>query len=227
MYLSGNARLDIAYAVHQCARFSADPRMPHAVALKRIGRYLKGTRDQGFIIKPDKRCNLDCYVDADFAGLWNCEDLQDPSVARSRTGYFITLGNTPVVWSSKLQTEIALSTMESEYIALSTALRALLPMRELQASISKSLKLPYSSKSNVSSVFEDNQAALTLATTNPPRMTPRSRHICVKYHWFRSHLSKDTIVVVPIDTEHQKANILTKADKTQKFRADRLLTMGW
>ena len=227
MYLSGNARLDIAYAVHQCARFSADPRMPHAVALKRIGRYLKGTRDQGFIIKPDKRCNLDCYVDADFAGLWNYEDLQDPSVARSRTGYFITLGNTPVVWSSKLQTEIALSTMESEYIALSTALRALLPMRELQASISKSLKLPYSSKSNVSSVFEDNQAALTLATTNPPRMTPRSRHICVKYHWFRSHLSKDTIVVVPIDTEHQKANILTKADKTQKFRADRLLTMGW
>ena len=47
---------------------------------------------------------LDCFCDADFAGLWNHDDANDPSCVKSRTGYLITLGNNPVVWASKLQT---------------------------------------------------------------------------------------------------------------------------
>ena len=73
--------------------------------------------------------NLDCYVDSNFAGLWNFEDDQDLTCVNSRTGYIMLLGGCPLIWSSKLQFEIALSTMKAEYIALSTALRDLIPLK--------------------------------------------------------------------------------------------------
>ena len=55
--------------------------------------------------------DINCYVDADFAGLWGYEDDQDPVCVKSRTGYVLTLGDCPFLWVSKLQTEIALSTL--------------------------------------------------------------------------------------------------------------------
>jgi hypothetical protein len=83
------------------------------------------------IIKPQKHLALDCYVDADFAGLYGTEDGLDPICAKRRTGYVITLGETPVHWVSRLQTKIALSTTESEYVALATSMRDVLPLRRL------------------------------------------------------------------------------------------------
>ena len=122
LYLSSNSRPDIAYAVSQCARFNHCPKLVHEIAIKRIARYLKGTRDKGLILKPDSALSLEMYADADFAGLWSTEDPDDPICVRSRTGCVITLGGVPITWTSKLQTEIAVSTMHAEYIALSMSL---------------------------------------------------------------------------------------------------------
>ena len=110
LYL-GHTRPEIAFAVHQCARHTFDPKESHEVALKRIGQYLKGTMDKGLILNPEDNYNIDCYPDADFAGLYGHEHPQDPHCVRSRTGYVITLAGCPILWVSKLQTEIALSTM--------------------------------------------------------------------------------------------------------------------
>ena len=52
-YLEKSTRPELAYAVHQCSRYSADPRKVHGEAVKNIGRYLLGTYDKGMIIKPD------------------------------------------------------------------------------------------------------------------------------------------------------------------------------
>lgn len=68
MYLATNSRPDIAFAVNQCARFTHCPKDSHATAVKRILRYLKGTKDRGMFISPSKKLQLDCHVDADFAG---------------------------------------------------------------------------------------------------------------------------------------------------------------
>ena len=65
MYLSSNTRCELSLANHQCSRFFIDPRTPHGVALKRIGRYLLGTQDKEMIIRPTKNLTLDCYADAD------------------------------------------------------------------------------------------------------------------------------------------------------------------
>jgi hypothetical protein len=116
-YLSTSTRPDIAFAVHQCARFSVAPRRSHEIAIRRIVRYLKGTHAKGYILRPTSTPTLDCFVDADFAGLWSSTISSDPTSVKSRTGYIITFASCPVLWSSKLQSEIALSTTEAEYIA--------------------------------------------------------------------------------------------------------------
>ena len=135
------------------------------------------------ILKPSGELTVDCYVDADFAGLWGSVDDQDPLCVKSRTGYVLTLANCPLLWVSKLQSETAASTMEAEYIALSTALRDLVPMRELIKEVASALSLKDALKCRThSKVFKDNQGTLILATA--PKLTPRSKHIAVKYHWF-------------------------------------------
>lgn len=227
MYLANNTRIDCAMATHQCARFCANPRQPHEVALKRIGRYLVGNQNQGLHIKPRGNLKLDCYVDADFCGLFNLDDCEDPSSYRSRSGYLLTLGDVPILWSSKMQTCIALSTMEAEYIALSSAMRALIPLKGILQSFATTLDLHINCSSTMSTVWEDNQAALILGTTNPPRMTPRSKHIGIQYHWFRSHLKPGYIEIHHIPSSSQKADILTKALERQKHEHARHLCMGW
>jgi hypothetical protein len=66
-YLGGNTRSDIQYATHTCAQYTHQPKVIHANAIKRIGRYLLGTRDKGIIFRPSRELTIDMYhVDADF-----------------------------------------------------------------------------------------------------------------------------------------------------------------
>ena len=225
-YLASNSRCDLAFANHQCARFSHDPREPHEKAVKHIGRYLLGTRDKGMIIRPSADLTLDAYADADFCGLWKVESADDPKSARSRTGFVITLGNIPVVWVSKLQTETALSTAEAELIALSTCMRSLIPLRITLREVCTSLNLSHASKSTISTLWEDNQATRILANSRPPRLTPRSRYISAKYWWFQEHLG-DEIKIKAILTEEQKADLFTKPLRTAVFAKIRKLLLGW
>ena len=140
----------------------------------------------------------------------------------------MTLGDCPVMWVSKLQTEIALSTTEAEYVALSQAMRDLLPLRTLLSEIVTKMKLPLVSD-NVdlhSTVFEDNNGALAIATS--PKLTPRSKHIHVKYHFFESRVGKGRdkgITLCKVDTDLQKADIFTKGLEKIKFEQIRKLLM--
>ena len=74
------------------------------------------------VINPDDTLALNLYADADYAGLWGFENPQDLTCVHSWTGLLLTLGDVPVLWLSKLQGEIALSTMVAEYIALLTGM---------------------------------------------------------------------------------------------------------
>jgi hypothetical protein len=227
-YLQGHSRPDITYAVSQCARFSHSPRRSHEIALERIGQYLKFTANEGLVLRPTGQLDIDVFCDADFAGLWPYEDKLDPSCVKSRTGFVICLSNCPVIWTSKLQTEIALSTMEAEYNALSFAMRSVLPFQTLVHSVTKGIGLD---SDNVASfrttVWEDNAGALQLANMEPGRVTPRSKHYAIKYHWFRSHLKPNHIEIHKVDSSQQKADILTKGLTKDKFESIRKLLCGW
>ena len=49
-FLVGSTRPDVAFAVHQCARFLAKPKKHHETAVKRIAKYLRRTEKAGFIL---------------------------------------------------------------------------------------------------------------------------------------------------------------------------------
>ena len=101
----------------------------------RIGRYLLNSPDKGIVYKVDKTKGLEVYVDADFGGNWANADANNVDSVLSRTGFVICYANCPIVWCSKLQTEIALSTAEAEYIALSHALQEAIPLQSLTKEI--------------------------------------------------------------------------------------------
>ena len=76
--------------------------------------------------------SFDVYAEANFCGLWNkLTSLFDTSVAKSRSGYVILFANCPLIWSSKLQTETAMSSTKSEYVSISQALRDTIPLMGL------------------------------------------------------------------------------------------------
>ena len=117
----------------------------------------------GLILKPTYSFDVDCYVDVEFVGLWPHEDKLDPTCVKSRTGYVIFYLGCPIIWVSKLQTEIALSTVEAEYIALSQSMRDIIPLQDLMKELNgifghRDIKPNINCK-----LFEDNNGALELA----------------------------------------------------------------
>eukprot|EP00804_Cyclotella_cryptica_P004228 CCRYP_014560-RA/>CCRYP_014560-RA protein AED:0.48 eAED:0.51 QI:0/-1/0/1/-1/1/1/0/127 len=119
--------------------------------------------DKGLIVTPSLVPRVDCYPDANFAGLYGHEDALDPHCARSCTGYVILAFGCPVLWRSRLQTKITLSTTEAEYVILSTACKDLLPLVSLIRELSDAVGLDASFVSNIHcKVREDNVGALTL-----------------------------------------------------------------
>ncbi|KAI2513007.1 hypothetical protein MHU86_1298 [Fragilaria crotonensis] len=112
--------------------------------------------------------SFDVYVDASFTGDWDPTVADwDSDTARSRTGYVILYANCPVIWASKLQSEIALSTTESEYLAISAATREVLPLMELVQEMQQhGCGLTATTPHLHCRVFEDNSGAVELASAS-------------------------------------------------------------
>jgi hypothetical protein len=170
----------------QRARFVHCTKRSHEEALEQIGQYLKDTGDNGLILHPKNHkgwLDIECYVDAYFVGLWGFEDKQDQSCVKIQTGYVIFIADCPVLWVSRLQTDITTSTMEAEYSALSTVMRDVLPIKMLTTEISENVGLNQDPITHFRTTFwEDNAGALKLATIEPGRTNPRSKWYGIKYH---------------------------------------------
>ncbi|NER25784.1 MAG: hypothetical protein F6J96_34845, partial [Symploca sp. SIO1C2] len=226
-YLEKGSRSDIAYATHQCARFVDSPKREHGSAVRWLARYLKGTRDKGMIYKPDKTKGLEVYVDADFAGNWNKDEaVEDRDTARSRHGYVIKYNDCPILWRSALQGEIALSSTESEYTGLSYALRDAIPlMNLLKEMLEHGFQMEHRTPKVWCKVFEDNSGALEMAKVHKYR--PRTKHLNVKLHHFRSYVESKEITLHAIASEDQQADYLTKPVNEDILVRLRKRVMGW
>jgi hypothetical protein len=225
-FLEKCSRPELACSVHQAARFSADPKSSHTEAIQHIARYLIGTADKGIILHPNDH-SFEVYADADFSGLWDKDTaMEDPSTAKSRSGYVILYAGCPILWTSRLQSETALSTTEAEYLSLSSALRETIPLMKLVKEFKKELLLPMATTPVVHcKAFEDNSGAVELARV--PKMRPRTKHINTKYHHFRKYVSDGLIKVQQVATADQIADILTKNLCRVLFIKFRRLISGW
>ena len=143
------------------------------------------------VYNPDTSKGLECYVDADFAGGWQEANADNKDNVMLRNGMVIMYANCPIFWRSSLQTEIALITAEAEYIALSSALRQVLPLMTMMEEINEVFPFLISKPNFVCKVHEDNQSCIKMATGT--KFSPRKNHIALKYHHFRSHVKSGRV----------------------------------
>jgi len=229
-YLEKCSRPDITCAVHQAARFVDTPKQEHGKAIKWLGRYLKATQDKGIIYSPQLDNGFHVYVDASFAGDWDQVNAEwDADTARSRAGYVIMYANCPILWTSKMQSEIALSSTESEYLAISAATREVLPIIELLREMEKhKCGFVFSPPVINCRVFEDNSGAVEIANgAKSPKMRPRTKHINVKYHHFRSKVLSGEMTIEQVSTKDMLADLLTKGVNQAVLDKPRPRLMGW
>jgi hypothetical protein len=210
-YLAQTTRPDIMYTTHQIAKYLLDPRQSHGKAILYLVCYLKKMHDLRLKFKPDPKKGFECYCDANFSWNWNKAFASvDPSSAKSRSGWIVFYVGCPISWASKLQSQVALSTTEAEYIAMSQSLRDVIPVMNLLQEMREQDYQVICTKPHVyCKVFEDNSGAIELARL--PKLHPRTKHINVCYNHFSKHVQKGLIKIFPVDTKDQIADALTKA----------------
>jgi hypothetical protein len=194
--------------------------------VKAIGWYLLATQTRGLIFTPTPT-GLECYANTGFAGSW-CPSLaqHDPSTARSRSGFVIKYANCHIFWASKMQTEVALSSIESEYIALSQSLRDVIPLISSIRELSDA-GFTFDTSTTIAkcTAFEDNNGALEMARSL--KMRPRTEHINIKYHHFREAVRNGDITLQKISTDKQEADIFSKPLAERIIIYLRRKIMGW
>ena len=116
--------------VYQCTHFSNKPKLSYEKAVKWIVKYLIRTKYIGIEAKIDLALGLIAYADSDFANRWNKLNPDDISSLFLRTGYIIYFMGM-IIWCSQLQSHIALSSIEAEYISLSMCLRDIISIMNL------------------------------------------------------------------------------------------------
>jgi len=165
---------DIAFAVATVARFAANPGPAHWEAVKQIFCYLSGTRDL-WLTYSKASSPLEGYADA------------DGSMAKDRhaiSGYAFLIDGGAVLWSSKRQEIVSLSTTESEYVVATHSGKEALWLRSLVSEVFGNLTSP-------TTLFCDNQAAIALTHDN--QYHPWTKHIDVHYHWIHWVVKKGSI----------------------------------
>src|SRR6202047_4867244 len=191
LYLTAS-QPDITLSVCICARFQANPRESHLIAVKHILRYLVGTPTLGLWYPKDSSFELYGYSDADYAG--------SKVDRKSTSGTSFFLGKSLVSWFSKKQNSVALSTAEAEYIAVGSCVAQLLWMKqELEH---------YGLKYDHIPVYCATTSAIDLSQN--PIQHSRSKHIEVRHHFIRDHSRKGDIELIFVSSEEELADIFTK-----------------
>ena len=203
MYLMLCTRPDLAFTISRLSKFSSRPGTKHAIAVKRVLRYLVGTQDLGisFII-PDLSVNpkLYGYSDSDFAA-----DLNN---RRSTSGFVFLLNGGPISWKSKQQSLVTSSTHDAEYVGLANASYEITWLRKVMLAI-----LPdyTESKMPANTLYCDNQGAIATASQPTWVVSGRSKHIDVRFHIIRDATANGLIRLEYIRSTDMTADILTKA----------------
>jgi hypothetical protein len=204
MFCMTTCRPDIAHAVNTLSRKMSAPRLCDLRTARRVLQYLNGTRRLGLLFKFEtsaEHSGLLAYVDADWAN--------DKVEQRSVSGYVVLYNGTPVSWYSGLQSVVALSTCEAEYVALTEGCREVGYLKQLMGFLREPADCPVE-------IREDNQGTIDLS--NNPVHHKRTKHIDVKYHYVRRAQENGTVNVVKVHTDHNRADIMTKATTAPTFR---------
>ncbi|KAE9090712.1 Copia protein [Phytophthora fragariae] len=202
LYVANATRPDISADLSSLSQYLDCPREMHWRAALRVLHFLKGTFTRGirFCCESGDRTGIRAYADANWGG--------DKQTRRSTSGVLLLLGGGPVVYKSKRQNTVALSSAEAEYMALSLAAQEVLWLRYLLVEMGFKAEGP-------TTLQLDNKSAIAMATNQG--YTPRAKHIDLRAHFVRDHVEAGRIKLKHVPTEEQLADFLTKALPTPRL----------
>ena len=187
------------YAVSTVSRFTSNPGLPHWEAVRRIYRYLIGTKDLQLTYGWTRKL-LQGYMDA------------DGSMAEDRkavSGYAFLIDGGAVSWASKKQEIVSLSTTESEYVAAMHATKEALWLCSFIGEVLVSLDEPIT-------LFSDNQSAIALAKDHQYHAC--TKHIDICFHFICWVVDDSKIRLVFCPTNDMVADTFTKALPSPKVK---------
>ena len=201
------SRPDIAFAVTQMAKFTANPSEDHLNRAKYIMHYLVGTRDYALVYDGKSDAGLYTYCDASYGD----DRSESDRKRRSTQGFYFSLANGAVSWHSKTQTLVLTSTTMEEYMALSDCARACAWYRILFSEIGK--PLPFVP------IYSDSHRSIFNAQN--PVTQKGIKHIEIKYHYIHEQIELGHIKLYHVPTNKNVADMLTKnlgPNKYVKYR---------
>jgi len=229
-------RPDIAYAVIKLSQYSIQPGKAHYQAVKAVYTYLGSTITWGLqynrpqprtdlpfhlpdrcISNPQDRIIVEGIDEMEMFGMADSDWARDKHHRKSVTGIVLLLAGAAIAYKTKLQKSIALSSTEAEFVAASEAGKMILYIR----SILQDIHLP---PTRPTTLFEDNMGAMLLA--NAGHMSPRTRHIDIRYFALLDWCDHDYIKLEQIRTRHNAVDSMTKANGRLKFHSHMDFIMG-
>ena len=117
-----------------------------------------------------------------------------------------------ILWLSKKQATVSLSTAEAEYIAIATAAQELIWVNQYLSEIGYNEK----NKNQIPIIRTDNQAAKQIASNDT--LHSRSKHIDIRYHFIRQLIQEQQVKITYISTKEQEGDINTKRLDVSTFR---------
>lgn len=193
LYAAQITRPDIGFAVNLLSRYCENPGRGHWIGVKRIMRYLKGTRGYELIYGEAEE-KITGYCDADWAS--------DVDKRKSTTGYVFTMYGGAISWGTRRQPTVALSTTEAEYMSMVAAIQEAMWLKQLLEEIFNIVAKPIK-------IYNDNIGAIELAKNNG--YSARSKHIDIKNKFIHEKLNERVIELEYLQTDQMPADILTKA----------------
>ncbi|XP_024006146.1 uncharacterized protein LOC112082836 [Eutrema salsugineum] len=193
------SRPDLAYAVGVLSRFMSKPGQEHWADVKWVLIYLRGASKVNLTFVKGSSFSVEGYCDSDYA--------TDLDRRRSVTGYVFKVWGNTVCWRSNLQSVVALSTTEAEYMALSSAVKEAIWLKGICD------ELGFSQGSV--KIHCDSQSALALAKNSVYH--ERTKHVATKYHHIRDIVAQGDVTLFKIHTSRNPADFLTKALPGPKF----------
>lgn len=194
LYVSTNSRPDISAAVGILAQRVAKPRELDLTEALRIVRYLMSTKELKLILfKSTDTSSLQAFADSDWA--------EDRETRKSISGVICKMFGAPISWSSRKQNIVSTSTTESEFYALSEAVKEIQFLKNVIEDFDINVPAPIT-------IFSDNQSTIKMIENS--KFSSRTKHIDVRLHFIRDCAYNRQIKIIYCPSEDNVADLLTK-----------------
>ena len=213
LYLNVCTRPAISYAISMLAQFNNRPTLKACKALVRLAQYVYNTREDRLVLGGGAdRPTITAYSDSDWGG---CRDTR-----MSRSGHIVYMGNGPVIWYSKKQTNTACSSCEAEYMSMSPCIQNINYVRR----VVNGAQMPNVKYRRSSGLWTDNTAAISVAAE--PVLHQRTKHIGIKYQYANENIENGTVHNAWIASAFNWSDMMTKAQGRNLFGEQYPYVMG-